>query len=246
MQRFGKYGEAVPIFQQALAMKGEGALSETERALTLYRLADSLYGQKNYSAAAKYYKEAMAIYEKSSSQPSISVANCLCQLANIYLIQNDPSRAEPLIRRALAIDEKCAVANSFVTGRSAGILGLLYYNQGKFDQALPLYQRAFAIYEKQAPELANSPAVARTAYQLANIYCARKNYTEAEPLYKLAIKLYSRSEIDPHRYLGVYRSFETMLRSTNRGAEADAIARQANVLKTVRKGKMDEPLEGTY
>src|SRR5262249_35030091 len=143
-------------------------------------------------------------------------------------------------------DEKCAGAHAFETGRAAGMLGLLYYSQGKFEQALPLYQRAFAIYERVAPELANSPAVARTAFHLANVYCARKNYTEAEPLYKVATKVYAQTEIDPQQYLSVYHSYETMQRSINRGAKADAIARQAKLIKTTRKGKADEPLEGAY
>ena len=230
-----QHAEAKPLFEQALSVKGECALSEEGRAETLTDLADSLYGLGDFSAAAKVSREAMAIYEKMSKQPSMGVATCLCQLGNIRLAEKDLSGAEPSLRRALAVGEKCAGARSYPVGRAAGLLGTIYYSQNKFDQAIPLCRKALASYDRQAPELANCPAVARISFELANIYSARKNYAEAEPLYKSAIKIYGQSELDPQQYLSVYRSYETLLRSADRGAEADEIARQAKTLKAGRK-----------
>ena len=228
-------------------MKGEGALNELDRAVTLHRTADGLYAQRDFAAATKLYKEAMTGYERSSGKQSMEIACCFCQLGKIHMSQKNWALAEPLISRALALDEKYSGPHSYVTGHLSGMLATVYYNRGKFDQALPLYQKALAIYEKQAPELANCSGRARMAFQLANIYYKRKDYVDAEPLYKLSIKLYSQSDVDPPHYLSVYRSLEALLRTKNRSAEADEIARQEKaMMKTARRGKALDEADQNY
>jgi tetratricopeptide (TPR) repeat protein len=230
-----KYAEARLLFEQALKVKGENALTTAQTATTLFNLVQNYDHEMNYSEAARLAEKAIAFHQGLSKEPSIELASCLRELGYARLVQSDLTHAEPVLLRALAIDKKYADPNSIELGYTVATLALLYYDQGKFEKAIPLYRRALAIYQRQGPELANCPSVALMTAHLASCYFKTRNYLEAEPLYKLAIKLFTQPDRNVAQYLAVCHEYETMLRSTNKIAEANAIAAQAKSIRTKRK-----------
>jgi tetratricopeptide (TPR) repeat protein len=67
----------------------------------------SIYeSQGNYTEALRFYKNALAIYEKSLGPEHPDTANSLNNLAALYYKQGKLGEAMPLYQRALAIYEK--------------------------------------------------------------------------------------------------------------------------------------------
>ena len=103
----GKYLEAIPIAQLALAIR-EKALGadHPDVATSLNNLALLYKAQGNYTTAEPLYKLSLAIYEKALGTDHPLVATSLNNLAYLYEAQGIYPAAEPLYKRSLAILEK--------------------------------------------------------------------------------------------------------------------------------------------
>ncbi len=103
----GRYAEAEPLYQQALAIR-EKALgpAHPEVAQSLNNLAALYPAQGRYAEAEPLQKRALAIVEKALGPEHPHVATSLNALAALYYAQGKYSEAEPLYKRASAIVEK--------------------------------------------------------------------------------------------------------------------------------------------
>jgi tetratricopeptide (TPR) repeat protein len=184
----GRYTDAAPLYQRALAIREKALGPEHPDVATSLNNLAWLYGrQGQYAKAAPLYQRALAIWEKDLGPEHPDVARSLNSLATLHVIQGQYAKAEPLYQRALAIWEKTLgpehpdVATSLNTG------ALLYKNQGQYAKAEPLYQRALAIQEKTLGR--EHPKVATSLSNLAGLYQSMGDCVKAEPLYQRALAI---------------------------------------------------------
>ncbi len=171
----GKYAQAIPLAQRALAIREKALGPEhPDVATSLNGLALLYQAQGNFAAAEPLYQRALAIYEKALGPDHPDVATSLNNLAELYQNQGNHAAAGPLLKRARRIREKALGLDHPNVARSLNNLAGLYDSQGNYAAAEPLYKRALAIWEKALG--LDHPDVATSLNNLASLYQAQGNY----------------------------------------------------------------------
>ncbi|BAY23425.1 peptidase-like protein [Calothrix sp. NIES-2100] len=185
----GKYSEAIPLAEIALAIR-EKVLGQEhpDVAESLNNLALLYYSQGSYAKAEPLYLRSLAIWEKVLGQEHPNVASSLNNLAELYREQGSYAKAESLYLQSLAIREKVLGKEHPDVATSLNNLAALYESQGNYAKAEPLYLRALAIRERVLGQ--QHPLVASSLNNLAGLYESQASYAKAEPLYlrSLAIR----------------------------------------------------------
>ena len=184
----GKYTEAIPLAEKALAIREKVLGSEhKDIAQSLNNLAVLYREQENYTKAEPLYLRSLAILEKVLGKEHRSVATSLNNLALLYELQGNYTKAEPLYLRSLAIGEKVLGQEHRSVATSVNNLAALYQVQGNYIKAEPLYLRSLAILEKTLGK--KHPLVATSLNNLAGLYFSQGNYTKAELLHLRALAI---------------------------------------------------------
>jgi CHAT domain-containing protein/Tfp pilus assembly protein PilF len=188
LYRAGKYAEAMPPAQRALAIREKALGPDHPDVATSLNSVASLYTrQGRHGDAERLYRRALAIREKAFGPDDANVAQSLNNLAEIYRRQGRYADAETLLRRALATWEKALGSDHREVGTALNNLALLCTNQGRYAEAEPLYKRALAIWEKSLGP--DHPSVATAVNGLASLYHHQGRHADAEPLYKRALAI---------------------------------------------------------
>jgi tetratricopeptide (TPR) repeat protein len=223
----GKYAEAEPLFQRALAIY-EKALGPDHPyvAASLNNLAGLYHNQGKYAAAEPLYQRALAIYEKALGPDHPDVATSLNGLAELYRNQGKYAAAEPLYQRSRAIWEKALGPDHPRVATSLNNLALLYYNQGKYAEAEPLCRRALAIREKALGP--DHPDVAQSLSGLAVLYDNQGKYAEAEPLYQRSRAIYEKALGPDHPHVATsLNNLAVLYNNQGKYAEAEPLFQRA-------------------
>ncbi|MEO1373662.1 MAG: tetratricopeptide repeat protein [Cyanobacteria bacterium J06635_10] len=187
LYRQGKYNEAIPLAEKALAIREKVLGKEHPSvATTLNNLANLYQKQGNYAKAESLYQRALRIDEKILGNEHPYVAITLNSLASVYQSQGNYTKAEQMYLRSLAIMDLGKEHPNVAT--TLNNLANLYQEQGNYAKAEPLYQRALKIDEKVLGK--EHPYVATSLNNLAALYYSQGNYTKSEQTYlrSLAIK----------------------------------------------------------
>ncbi|MBD2115165.1 MULTISPECIES: tetratricopeptide repeat protein [Cyanophyceae] len=184
----GRYGEAIPRAEEALAIN-EQALGpdHPDTATSLNNLAMLYRSQGRYGEAEPLLQRALAINEQALGPDHPSTATSLNNLAELYWSQGRYGEAEPLYQHALEIREQAFGPDHPSTADSLNNLAFLYKSQGRYGEAEPLYQRALAITEQALSP--DHPNTATSLNNLAELYRSQGRYGEAEPLYQHALEI---------------------------------------------------------
>ena len=185
----GKYGEAIAVAEEALAIKEKVYGQETLTILdNLNFLADLYQLQKNYERAETLYQRVLSINEKAYGKEHPAIVKSLYALAKLY--ENhlfNYKQAEVLYQRALAIYEKAHGQEDPLLLDSLRNLAALYETQIIYPQAETLYRRALVIAEKTYGE--EDYNLVWKLVDLARIYTYQHKYAQAEILYQRALAI---------------------------------------------------------
>ncbi len=188
LEAAGKYDEALPLVQKALAQAEQSVGSEhvlTARCLTL--LATVWYDKADYTQAEECARRAISIREKQLGSEHHDLAESLNILGLVLKSKGNFPMAEPLYLRAIAILEKTVGPDHSEVAESTYNLAELYRVKGDYQRARPLVQRALTIFEKElGPE---HPNVAFCVNSLGRLFWLEGKFDEAEPLFLRALEL---------------------------------------------------------
>jgi CHAT domain-containing protein/Tfp pilus assembly protein PilF len=144
----GKYSQAEPLYQRALAIFEKLLGKEHPDVATSLNTLAALYdAQGKYSQAEPLYQRALAIREKLLGKEHPDVATSLNNLAELYWNMGNYQKAEPLLQRALAIFEKVLGKEHPDVATSLNNLAVLYQAQGNSDRALEFGRQGMDIEE---------------------------------------------------------------------------------------------------
>ena len=245
----GRYAEAIPLYERALAIKEKVLGPEhPDVALSLNNLASLHRDQGRYAVAEPLNERALKIWENALGPGHPDLASGLENLASLYSDQGRYAKAKPLFERALAIREKALGSEHPDTALSLNNLAALYSNQGDYAEAEQLYERSLSIWGKSlGPE---HPDVALSLANLAVLYRIQGRYAEALPLVGRALAIREKGLGPEHpdvastlnnlanlyRYQGRYAEAEPLyerslaIREKTFGAEHPDVASSLNNL----------------
>ncbi|MFN7909951.1 MAG: CHAT domain-containing protein [Microcystis sp.] len=174
----GKYNEAIPLAEQALAIiKQQLGDNHPLTAQSLNNLAELYRVQGRYSEAEPLYNQALAISKQQLGDNHPDTAQSLNNLAALYRVQGRYSEAEPLYKQALAIRKQQLGDNHPDTATSLNNMAVLYQSQGRYKEAELLYKQALAIFKQQLGD--NHPNTAQSLINLALFYQSQDDIPQA-------------------------------------------------------------------
>ncbi|MGH9903117.1 MAG: tetratricopeptide repeat protein, partial [Pyrinomonadaceae bacterium] len=149
LQRVGRYDEARPLIERALAIAERVLGAEHVYVARLVgELGDNYYAGVDHAKAKPLYERALAILEKGLGAEHPRTAHAAHRLGVAYFIENDVAGADKLFNRALEVREKQLGPEHPQVALSLHDLGLLYDGRGDRAKAEQFLQRALAIAEK--------------------------------------------------------------------------------------------------
>jgi CHAT domain-containing protein len=177
----GQYEEALPFFQQSVAIRKK-ALGEEhpDYALGLNNLALLYLFMGQYEKALPLFQQALTIQKKTLGEEHPDYALSLSNLALSYREMGQYEKALPLFQQALTIQKKTLGEEHPDYASGLNNLVLLYRDMGQYEKALPLSQQALTIQKKTLGE--EHPNYASGLNNLATAYNSIGNFEDASPL----------------------------------------------------------------
>lgn len=101
----GRFSEAEDLLKKAerISKSGDGPEFHQVEGSTLRHMGQLKVQQKKYDDAEDLYQRALDALQKSLPEGTLELANCLCDMATMYLLQGQYSAAEPTVVEALKI-----------------------------------------------------------------------------------------------------------------------------------------------
>ncbi|WP_017302191.1 tetratricopeptide repeat protein [Nodosilinea nodulosa] len=227
----GRYSEAEPLYQAALAMRkwllGDEHPNVAESLNNLAVLYDN---QGRYSKAKPLYQEALVMRKRLLGDEHPNVAESLNNLAVLYDNQGRYSEAEPLYQKALVMRKRLLGDEHPDVAESLNNLAGLYKSQRRYSEAKPLYQAALAMRKRL---LGNEhPNVASSLDSLAGLYKSQRRYSEAEPLYQAALAMQKRLLGNEHPSVASsLNNLATLHKNQGRYSEAEPLYQAALAMR---------------
>ncbi|NER99030.1 MAG: CHAT domain-containing protein, partial [Symploca sp. SIO1B1] len=187
----GKYSEAIPLAEKALAIR-QRILGQEHRdvATSLHNLALLYQSQGRYEEAEPLLRQALEMRRRILGQEHPHVAASLNNLAVLYSSQGRYEEAEPLYLQALEMMRRILGQEHPDVAASLNNLALLYQSQGRYEKAEPLLRQALEMWRRILGQ--QHPDVATSLNNLALLYQSQGRYEKAEPLYLQALEMRRR------------------------------------------------------
>jgi tetratricopeptide (TPR) repeat protein len=144
----GRYQEAEPLFQQAIALAEDAfGPDDLEVSSTLNNLAILYKYTGHFVQAQSLYRRALRITVAHLGPDHPEVASIYHNLGGLEHARGRYRRAEPLARQAVAMREQALGPDHPAVAADIAALAAILDGQGKFDASVPLYHRALSIFE---------------------------------------------------------------------------------------------------
>jgi tetratricopeptide (TPR) repeat protein len=163
----------------------QASLITTEASRLVKQMGAYLDARARYHDAKPLLKQALTICEQRLGTDHLDTAQCLNDLAMLYVNQGRYEEAESLLRRALAICEQRLGTDHPDTIQRCNILAELYRLRGKFEEAEQLLVDA-----KYAQQLSDDRShIVNSLNILALLYWDQWKHADAEPLLVCALAI---------------------------------------------------------
>jgi tetratricopeptide (TPR) repeat protein len=187
----GRYPDAVHSFQSAIREADERGWTNEKQAESLRGLAQAYFRLGNYTAAERYFREALHILEKTPASDDPNLATLLSSLATVYRIRENYAAAAPLARRSLAILEGTYGPEHPNVAIALNDLAVILRLQRNYDEARLLFQRSLSILEKALGAEHFNVGVALN--NLVITHRLQGHHLDAEPLARRSLAIFERA-----------------------------------------------------
>ncbi|MBD1848369.1 tetratricopeptide repeat protein [Cyanobacteria bacterium FACHB-63] len=221
-QELGRYGEAEPLFLQALeAYIATSSEEHYNIALTCHKLARLYQELGRYGEAESFFLQALQAYSTTPEEERLNIIGVCNNLALLYRDQRRYKEAETIFKQALETvltisDEELSAIVSVRTN-----LALLYRTQGRYEEAESLFRQVLqlplAILDT---DHAISPLILNN---LASLYQAQGRYEEAEPLFRQALEAYPHLDENHLHIVDARTNLAYLYQAQGRYEEAESL-----------------------
>ncbi len=230
-QSLGRFGEARPLLDRALAIRRR-VLGSRHAAVgdSLTHLGDLLILQGRLPEAATAVTEALAIHEATSGRESAAAAEDLGLLGAALASQNDRVKAKALLDEALAIRRRVLKPDDPAIAENLSALAFVASHTGDFAEMERRHAESLAILRRAFG--ARHPRIALGLNNLAVAYDNRGRYEDASRLHREALEMRRQLFGDTHPAIATsLNNLSTILQRQQRYAEAEPLAREVLALR---------------
>jgi CHAT domain-containing protein/tetratricopeptide (TPR) repeat protein len=227
----GKYKEAEPLLQKALAIFCRLFTDDHPITATSYNnLASILKAEGNYSQAQPIFEKALAIRRRLLTDEHPSTATSYNGLASNLNAQGRYVQAQPLALKALAIRRRLLTDDHRDTAGSYNDVAFNLKAQGKYAQAQPLFEKALEIRRRLLTDEHTDTA---TSYNnVATNLTASGKHVQAQPLFEKALAIRRRLLTDDHTdTAGSYNNLAFNLAAQGKHAQAQPLYEKALAIR---------------
>jgi CHAT domain-containing protein/tetratricopeptide (TPR) repeat protein len=182
--KLGRYAEAVPIYERALAIATRTGGANPATAITLRNLGTVYQLTRRPREAETMYQQSIEMLARFPNV-TVQLASSLNNLATLYQDTGRRKEAEPLLDRVVKVYETALGRGHPYVATALSNLGQLYQSAGDLTKAKATMQEAHAI--ARAALGPDHPQVAQEALALARAHGASKDYIAALPLLRGAL-----------------------------------------------------------
>lgn len=182
-ENLGRSDEAEPLYEQAAALQGSGALQQPLAAAeSLSRLATlraNTFRPGQAEAPAR-----RSLEERLTRLPddALEVADARNTLGMVLSRLNRIEEAQPLLEQALAVRRRHLDPEGLEVAVTLHNLGFLHHNAERWAHGEALYREALALKRKRLPP--QHLSVLNTVENLAQVLSQQQRLNEAEPLWR--------------------------------------------------------------
>ena len=188
----GRYEEAEPLYQRALAMRTRLLGDEhPDVARSLNNLALLYKNQGRYGEAEPLYQDALAMRQRLLGEAHPDTGTSLKNLANLYILMGRYREAEPLYLTSLQIRQRLFGNGDLDVADSLYRLAGFYHSQENFEKSESFYRRALGIYTKLSEE--EDPYIAKILSDLGALYRSNRRNEKAVENYRKALEIAQHS-----------------------------------------------------
>ena len=176
----GKYGEALPFAEHALAVAEESpAASQVYVAILVRNLGIIYWAKVEETKARPLFERSFAIFQRELGPDHPQTAYTENSLGNVYRVAGDYDKAEQVLRHALAVERKSLGPEHPWVADALKILALVYDARGDFNKAQENTQLALSIAEKTVGT--ESLLYSQLENNLGLVFLEKHQYEQARP-----------------------------------------------------------------
>jgi tetratricopeptide (TPR) repeat protein len=194
--------------------------------ITMREQADSLYGQRKYSAAQSLLEHALEIRRRLLTDDDPHTAESYSDLAETLFYQGKYAQAQTPNEMALSIRRRLFTGDHPDIALSYNNLAASLNQQGKYAQAQPLLEKALEIRRRLLSD--DNPLIVATYKSLASNLDSQGRHAEAQPLVEKALEIDRRVRTDDHPGIALsYNALASNLSNQGKYAQAQPIFEKA-------------------
>ena len=185
LKKTGEHDEAaVQLLEAQAHFSKTGNLGREADAVNGLAILHSNLGQ--FGEAAKYYRQALKLYERANDKKGVS--HVLSQMGIVAYYQGHLDSAEQFLLRALDIQKE--VKSPLTIASSKSSLGNIYIESGRYDEALRLFDENYQSFSA----IRDTSNMALAVLQSADAHIEKGDHRHALTLANKALDLLSNSD----------------------------------------------------
>jgi tetratricopeptide (TPR) repeat protein len=231
----GRYAEAAPIFERALALREAELGVDAPGLLPLLNQAGLLSRESaDYRRARQLANRARAIAESETCE-TLDGAAAFVNLGAIAEVDGDVTEARKWLNRALPIRQRLLGPGHPLVAETLSDLALTYRMDRQFTRAGELYRAALAILEVSPETVLAQKNTGAVLNNLGQVEAEQGHLKEAEQILRKSIAEMERTlgPEHPNTAAGLL-NLATILRCRHRYSEAEQVLRRAEQIDELR------------
>jgi tetratricopeptide (TPR) repeat protein len=180
LHRISRYSEALPLYEQSLALRQEIG-DRAGEGITLNNIGNIYTAWGDYDTALSYLEQSLAIARELGAQKEEGAS--LVSIGLIYDARGDYDTALKYLEQSLDIHQE--VGNRLMEGTTLSNMGAIYHARGDYDTALKYLEQSLTIFR----ETGSKSEEGTLLNNIGSIYNARGEYDKALALYEQSLEI---------------------------------------------------------
>lgn len=228
--RWGQHEKAEQALKDAIAnVKQVWGPDHAEYATALNNLGMLYNSMRRFDDAVAQLKLVADLRKGLTDEPNALYGHALFNLGSVYYQAERYDEALPKLEEALTVLEPTIGREHDITVMLLNNLAMSYMAKSRYDEAEKLLVEVAAVMKRRYGM--QTIEYAQATHNVGVLYLNQKLYTQAEPFVQEAINIRSQMGTAGNPGLSyVLEDMATIMRNTNRVADADRISAQAKAM----------------
>ncbi|CAF0898279.1 unnamed protein product [Adineta steineri] len=200
LYKMGQFDKAEDIYQVLL----DQAKDDKYRAPIFQQLGTIKKDQGKYQEALTFYKQSLAIYQKTLPPNHLSLAISYNNIGIVHKKMGNYSKTLSFYEKALDIRQQSLPPYHPDLAMSYNNIGNVHINMGNYPKALSSHDKALEIRQQSLPP--NHPDLAASYNNIGAAYENMGSYSKARTFFEHAIQIIEQSLPSNHPSLQIYRN----------------------------------------